>query len=200
MKILRVEPLITKGPFVISSEYEQIQKEIIASIKSVKWPVGNDSFVVHPERKGNGVKPIKNSCMDYLFDKGWKHEARMKILADAKPGPIDAVRSTKSGLPFVFEWETGNISSSHRALNKIAVGMLEGCIIGGCLVLPSRAFYNFLTDRVGNYRELEPYFPLWRALDCHIQNGVLFIVEVEHDDVSTKVPKIPKGTDGRALR
>ena len=199
MKILRVEHLITKGSFAVSSEFIQIKKEIIASIESVNWPIGNNRFVVHPERMGNGVKPIKNSCMEYLLGKKWDLEARMRIMAATKPGPIDAVRCISSGLPFVLEWETGNISSSHRALNKIAVGMLEECIVGGCLVLPSRNFYQYLTDRVGNFQELEPYFPLWRALDCHIHNGVLFVIEIEHDETSTDVPKIPKGTDGWAL-
>jgi hypothetical protein len=45
--------------------------------------------------------------------------------------------------------------------------------------------------------ELEPYFDMWRSVRCGA--GILEVVEVEHDDVSTSVPKIPKGTDGRAL-
>jgi len=56
---------------------------------------------------------------------------------------------------------------------------------------------TYLTDRVGNYAELEPYLDLWRAVRC--DNGVLEIVVIEHDDVSYDVPRIPKGTDGRAL-
>jgi hypothetical protein len=40
------------------------------------------------------------------------------------PGPIDAVLTEKQG-DFAFEWETGNISSSHRALNKIALGLIN---------------------------------------------------------------------------
>ena len=200
MKILRVEHLIAKGPFAVSAEFKEIQDEIVASIATVRWPIGSHNFTVRPEKKGNGVPLIKTSCMEYLSDKGWQLEARMKIMAASKPGPIDANRVTTAGLPFVLEWETGNISSSHRAMNKISVGLLEGCVIGGCLILPSRKFYTYLTDRIGNYQELEPYFPLWRSLDCHITNGVLFVVEIEHDAVSEDVPRIPKGTDGRALR
>jgi len=37
----------------------------------------------------------------------------------------------------------------------------------------------------------------WKAVKC--ENGVLEIVVVEHDAESFEVPKIPKGTDGRAL-
>ena len=43
-----------------------------------------------------------------------------------KPGKIDAVKNLPDGRYFAFEWETGNISSSHRALNKMAIGLLDG--------------------------------------------------------------------------
>ncbi len=56
----------------------------------------------------------------------------------------------------------------------------------------------YLTDRIGNFAELEPYLDLWSAVPC--ENGVLEIVVVEHDAESFDVPRIEKGTDGRALR
>jgi hypothetical protein len=95
-----------------------------------------------------------------------------------------------------FEWETGNISSSHRSLNKMCLGLLKGAIKAGMLVVPSRQLYPFLTDRIGNIAELEPYFDLWRSTQC--AEGVLDIVVIEHDATSMNVPRIPKGTDGRA--
>lgn len=200
MKIKKITELVAEGPFASSPDLIKLKEEILESIQSVVWPPENDTFIVNPERKGNGVKPIKKACMRSLLNKGWTLEKRMKILALAKPGPVDAIRhSLRGSLPFVLEWETGNISSSHRALNKIAVGMLEGCIIGGCLILPSRELYKYLTDRVGNYQELEPYFPLWNSLKAHIRDGVLLVIEVEFDLTSDHVPKIPKGTDGWAL-
>jgi hypothetical protein len=58
--------------------------------------------------------------------------------------------------------------------------------------------YKYLTDRVGNFPELEPYFPLWQALK--VEEGLLTIIAIEHDAVSQSVPRIPKGTDGRALQ
>jgi hypothetical protein len=79
----------------------------------------------------------------------------------------------------------------------MAVGILKKMLIGGLLVLPTRAMYKYLTDRVGNFPELEPYFPLWRAL--HVDEGLLMVVAIEHDAVSRDVPRIAKGTDGRAL-
>jgi hypothetical protein len=65
------------------------------------------------------------------------------------------------------------------------------------LILPTRALYRYLTDRVGNYREIEPYFPLWSALP--VKEGYLGVIAVEHDATSGDVPRITKGTNGRAL-
>jgi hypothetical protein len=115
---------------------------------------------------------------------------------------VDAIKDLGDGRIFALEWETGNISSSHRALNKMAVGLLDKVIAGGILVLPSRAMYLYLTDRVGNYSEIQPYFPVWECLgnSGQISDGVLVVIEVEHDALSDAVPWIPKGTDGRALR
>jgi hypothetical protein len=122
----------------------------------------------------------------------------MSIASRIKPGPIDAVKKLIDGRFFAVEWETGNISSSHRALNKMAVGLLDGMLAGGVLILPSRNMYQYLTDRIGNYSEIEPYFPVWRNLT--VREGVLAVIEIEHDGVSMDIPPIRKGTDGRALR
>lgn len=64
-------------------------------------------------------------------------------------------------------------------------------------MLPSRKLYVYLTDRIGNIQEIKPYFALWRSVP--IRNGILEIVVIEQDAVSKDVPRIPKGTDGRAL-
>jgi hypothetical protein len=131
-----------------------------------------------------------------LVKHGWKTEVALDIATVARPGKLDAVLKTKYGL-VALEWETGNISSSHRALNKMALGIMKGLLAAGMLVVPSREFYKFLTDRVGNWSELEPYLDLWRAIPC--RSGVLEVLVVEHDATSTKVRRIPKGTSGRAL-
>jgi len=64
-------------------------------------------------------------------------------------------------------------------------------------MVPTRAMYEYLTDRVGNYEELEPYFEMWRR--SQVEEGLLVVVAIEHDGVSKDVPRIPKGTNGRAL-
>jgi len=127
---------------------------------------------------------------------GWNLETKIAIAARVRPGPLDATKHVGDKI-FAVEWETGNISSSHRALNKLALGIISGVLIGGVLILPTRNMYKYLTDRVGNLEELEPYFPLWRTLQC--DEGLLAVMAIEHDAVSKEVPRIRKGTNGRAL-
>ena len=127
---------------------------------------------------------------------GWQLETKLDIATAVRPGPMDATYWVNNRL-FCVEWETGNISSSHRSVNKMALGIIKKILIGGALILPTREMYQYLTDRVGNFRELSPYFPLWKSLT--IEAGLLLVIAIEHDAVSDNVPRIPKGTDGRAL-
>ena len=200
MRIAHTEFLIQYGAFAASKEWEGRYSEICDAIKAVEWPQGSGSFTLFDQYgkkrgQGNGVKPIKDLCMSHLVKCGWVCETKIDIAAVNKPGKIDAVCKVTGGLLCV-EWETGNISSSHRALNKMCLGMLKGALVGGVLILPTRDMYKYLTDRVGNYKEIEPYFPLWQSIPVKI--GVLAVIAVEHDGVSQHVPRIPKGTDGRA--
>ncbi len=201
MKIIKITTLIESGPFSKSDILEKILKEIYSSIEKIEHPKGSGKFILHDQcgkkrGEGNGVKPIKLLCMKFLKQAGWELETREPVSSEKHPGPIDAALKV-AGRLFCFEWETGNISSSHRALNKMAIGILKGRLIGGVLVLPSRAMYHYLTDRVGNFQEIEPYFLLWKSLS--VKEGYLAVIEIEHDGVSKKVKRIPKGTDGRAL-
>lgn len=143
------------------------------------------------------MKLIKDACMSHLKSLGWSLETPIPIAVLKKPGKMDATYPVGNRL-FCVEWETGNISSSHRAMNKMALGILKGVLIGGALILPTRAMYKYLTDRVGNFPELEPYFPLWKALK--VEEGLLAVIAIEHDSVSRSVPRIPKGTNGRAIQ
>ncbi len=198
MKITEIKTLIEVGNFKSSPEMKQIENHLRQAIYAIQHPQGTGQFILHPKKKGNGVKPIKDAFVSTLEDLGWEPEARLPIAVYKKPGPLDAVIKLPNGQHYAVEWETGNISSSHRALNKIVVGLQTGQLIGGTLVLPSGNMYPYLTDRVGNYPELEPYFSVWESMD--IKEGVLTIIVVEQDGVSLDVPRIQKGTDGRALR
>lgn len=201
MKIMEEVKLISCGKFSKSKEWETARKRLHRAIKKVEWPPGSGKFTIYPESgkkrgMGNGVVPIKTGLMLDLEKQGYRLEALAVLDGDRKFGKFDAVYDTSYG-PAVVEWETGNISSSHRSLNKMALFLLEGRIAAGTLIVPTRALYNYLTDRVGNMQELGPYLKLWQSLP--LKNGVLEIVAIEHDATSMNVPKIKKMTAGRAL-
>lgn len=200
MKIVHEEILLHSGRFADSAEWKKARKSLHAAIRRVEWPAGSGSFTIFPESgkrsgEGNGVRPIKEGLLSRLRDLKWKANVPVTMWAGRPPGNYDAVLSTSAG-DVVLEWETGNISSSHRSLNKMALGTMKHIIAGGVLIVPSRAMYMFLTDRVGNFAEIEPYLEMWKSLPC--SDGVLEIVVIEHDAVSTSVPRIPKGSDGWA--
>lgn len=194
--------IVKLGSFSNSQELRLINQEINTAIHKISWPPGSNKFYLNPLSKGkkrgegNGVKPIKEACITYLKSKGWQDEKRIRPKGVAGTGPLDIIKRTSSGL-FALEWETGNISSSHRALNKICLGVMNKELIGGVLVVPSNALYPYLTDRIGNYRELVPYLSMWGRLPY--TEGLISIIVVEQDGFKTNVPRIPKGTDGRAL-
>ena len=201
MKIVREVKLIGCGKFANSEEWKKARRKLRAAIKKVEWPKGSGKFTIYAQSgkkrgEGNGVTPIKGGLMIDLEKQGYRLESPAVLTANRRFGKFDAVFDTKYG-PAVVEWETGNISSSHRSLNKMALFLLEGKIAAGTLIVPSREMYKYLTDRVGNMQELEPYLEMWKALPC--KEGVLEIVVIEHDAASLNVPRIAKGTDGRAL-
>ena len=205
MKIVETVTLIERGDFPKSESWKRISEDIHAAITAVEWPVGSGQFTIRPAKHGNGVKPIKLGLIADLRAKGWNIEHPFSEVDDAnrtaatvaKPGDFDAVLIDDTSASAV-EWETGNISSSHRALNKMALGLKRGTLASATLVVPSNVLYPFLTDRIGNVRELRPYFDLWRDVTC--ENGVLQIVVIEHDAADTNAPLIPKGKDGNAKK
>jgi hypothetical protein len=204
MKIVHTEHLVDVGRFSGTEAWRRIDTQIKLAIQAVHWPPGSDAFILNGQRgkkrgEGNGVVPIKQAWQQYLKAEGWLMEQRLSIMDTLNPGPFDAVYQVEDGRFFCAEWETGNISSSHRALNKILLGIMRRVVVGGALVVPSREMYIYLTDRVGNYQELQPYFPVWRAFAHTIDEGLLMIYVVEHDKIDPSVPRIAKGTDGRAL-
>ena len=178
----------------------KLMGQIRDSIKNMEHPQGSGQFLLYNERKGNGVKPIKYSFLNDLKNNRWILEHRVDVgVTNTKPGPIDAVYPLGNKF-FVVEWETGNISSSHRAINKMVKGILSNQLVGGFLILPSREMYEFLTDRIGDFRELAPYFDVWSKTNYDIEEEYVYVMEIEHDGI-TNDPffRITKGTDGRAL-
>ena len=197
MKLAKIEYLIKRGKLPASEERVAIIADLKKAIESVVWPPGSSSFVLNPSTgrgrgEGNGVKPIKEACMLTFSKLGWSIDERKNPLR------LDAIKPLTSKTAFGVEWETGNISSSHRAINRLFLGHRQGVLVGGLLIVPTRSLYHYLTDRVGNFAELELYFDLWKDA-AGWKEGVLAIVAVEHDGTDPTVPRISKGTDGRAL-
>lgn len=206
MRLVDFVRLIDNARFSQTEPYHKIEQDLRDAIDHVRWPPNGPDFAIYPEsgkkrKEGNGVKPIKLGFQSLLSERGWRLERRYPAAKDesaVRPGAFDAwMELADAGFsPFVIEWETGNISSSHRALNKMATGLQEGILSGGILVLPTRHLYPYLTDRIGNFDELKPYFKFWSSMPVR---GFLAVVSVEHDRESLEVPRIPKGTDGRAI-
>ncbi|MBA3808168.1 MAG: restriction endonuclease [Solirubrobacterales bacterium] len=200
MKIVEVQDVISAGAFPRSPTWKRACAEVEDAIGCVDWPLGSGTFSINPKRHGNGVKPIKRPCTGRLEQLGWRVEAFPPLASNVlRPGDLDAL-VVRDGHYIAFEWETGNISSSHRALNKLVLGLIHRAVTGCFLVVPSRALYPYLTDRIGNMGELKPYLPLWNAASEKVKDAALRIYAVEHDLTDEKVATIPKGTDGRALR
>lgn len=188
------------GPYAASAHWARTRRSIHKSVRRCAWPPGSHTFTIYPQSgkkrgEGNGVGPIKNEFIKELRKQDWTVEGAAKNRLGQELGRFGAVLPGPEG-PVVVEWETGNVSSSHRSMNKRTMLVSDGIIAAGTLVVPSRKLYVYLTDRIGNYEELEPYLTLWRSVPC--KSGVLEIVVIEQDAESYGVPRIPKGPSGRA--
>ena len=203
MKLVEECVLLDTGGAGESDAVVQALSEIRRAIDLVRWPPGTRHFYIFPESgkgrgQGNGVVPIKSEFMAAIRAMGWGREVPFPVAAASDGsafGDMDASKSFGTDL-FLVEWETGNISSSHRSLNKAAIGLVAREITGAVVIVPSAKLAPFLTDRIGNIRELRSYFSLWNSVQ--VERGYLAVFCVEQDGVSIDVPRIPKGTDGRA--
>ncbi len=200
MKIIHIETILSCGSFAKSRHWAETRSTIHKAVTKCSWPPGRKRFTIYPESgkkrgEGNGVVPIRDEFIKELRKLKWTIEGPAKNKLGQFLGDFDAVIPGPEG-PVVVEWETGNISSSHRSMNKLTMLVADGIIAAGTLVVPSRKLYVYLTDRIGNYQELEPYLKLWKSVPC--KKGVLEIVVIEQDAVSKDVPRIPKTTGGRA--
>lgn len=213
MQIVEALDLANAGSFPRSDVWNRAQSEVEAAIEKADWPHGSGSFSLNPEAKAtagggsdrhpNGVEPIKVPMIEHLRSCGWETEALPKLPVGTAgrdvltTGDLDALLLDNDSY-VGFEWETGNVSSSHRAINKLLDGITRGSLQGGILVVPTRETARYLTERVGNFEELAPYFEFWNRYP--MPNGVLRIYGVAHDKLDPRTPYIPKRTDGRARR
>ena len=131
-----------------------------------------------------------------LYPSGEKHQEPLATSF----GPFDFATTVHGGIKTVIEWETGNISSSHRSINKLCVCLNAGIVQAGVVIVPSRPLYKHLTDRIGNIDELSGYLSLWQSMETKVKRGLLAIAVVEHDHLTTDAafPLLDRGTDGRS--
>ncbi|WP_138509427.1 PDDEXK family nuclease [Maricaulis alexandrii] len=189
MKVVDTKRVLGKGALAPSSEWQKLRNDVIAAITAVEWPIGSGRFTISPQKDKNGVRPITQQAAKHLANRGWTSQVNWPIDTSKRPAKIDSAFESQHGL-IAFEWETGNVASSHRSMNKICLGLNMGVLAGGILAISSNKLAPYLTDRVGNIGEIERYIPLWTATPCSA--GVIEILVVEHDAEDLTTPPIPK--------
>lgn len=150
------------------------------------------------EKNCNGVVPVKEGiyrCLEAYYK--WFREKPLAYFEDAqKGGPIDVYKEFGDRIhPFNvgLEFETGNISSAHRSMNKLCMGIKHGDLQMAFLIMPIKRLAYYLTDRVSNYEELAPYFGLLDDFPI-----VVFGFDADHYDPTA--PLLAKGRDGMSKR
>lgn len=173
-----------------SKSAQNAYSEITSSITNMIGNINNSS------KNCNGVVPIKEGCYQLLEEQyEWFREKPLDSFSE-KGGPIDVYKefyNESSVLRVGLEFETGNISSAHRSMNKLAIGIVNNDIDFAALIMPVHNLSYYLTDRVSNYEELEPYFSL-------VNNSPFIFLGFDAEDYSSSYPILPKGKDGMSHR
>src|SRR5579872_7026683 len=148
LKLIRTEILFDHSGYAETPWFRKIAEELAEAVLAIRNPPGADDFAIYPVKDSNGVPAIKTAFIACLRElHGWSGEFRYQIEGQLARGPVDVARKVEEqDRMFAVEWETGNVSSSHRALNKMTLGIRDDILCGGILVLPSRRLYDLLTD------------------------------------------------------
>lgn len=229
MKWLRTLVLFNEGDVMSSAGWETVHKSYKKAIESIQHPANSGALTIRKKAvrlnskqfDRNGVGYLRSNFLRNMVDvEKWRPEESVDLGRDRQQpairlyptcenyrepitsgfGGFDFLTTTPDGIRVAIEWETGNISSSHRSMNKLAIALKTGIIQAGVLILPSRELYVHLTDRIGNISELSGYLEMWESLKATVERGLLAITVVEHDAVSDDpgLPYLPTGNDGRA--
>ena len=181
-----------------------IKNQFLANLKLAGWHAERPAGLA---REPQALEKAKHKAEVLLKEYPGKRDVRLddadwsEVFHD-KVGDFDFFTELPNGVRCVIEWETGNISSSHRSMNKLCLVMLAGLVDIGVVILPSRELYAHLTDRIGNWMELSPYLPLWHRIGQGMDRGLLAVTVVEHDGLTDDqaIPYIKPGTDGRSRK
>jgi hypothetical protein len=228
MKLINTVIVFDRGEVAKTSEgWANAHTSYTKVIREMEHPPGAGEFKLHPyeevdgEERRNGVTAIKEQFLTRMQGAKWTDEESLSldagIAAATKADPWltyptgeelnQALHASVGDLDFWIksgdekigiEWETGNISSSHRSLNKLCLALIYGVLDICVLIVPSRDMYEHLTDRIGNWKELNPYLPLWRGAGTSVKRGMLAITIVEQDSLDESVPYIPRTNAGRS--
>ena len=228
MKWLRTVIIIDRGDIVSSTDWKNIHESYVRSIESIDFPEGSKKLTLRKKVKKsknqwdrNGVVYLRKRFIENMVNiEKWQPEIGFDLGKNQTPpnlslypslkshqevitsefGGFDLLMKAKNGTHVAIEWETGNISSSHRSMNKLAIALSSGKVQAGILIVPSRELYEHLTDRVGNIGELSGYLSMWKSMEGKVEKGLLAITIVEHDELTEKkdFPYLPRGNDGRA--
>ena len=190
----KAQEMIDKEPLALQA-YLEVKNSIIYNVTP-----GYDKFILNNSEKNcNGVVPVKEQCYVILEQQYlWYREKPLKYLHyDVKKGgPIDVYKefvSNNKDLRVGLEFETGNISSAHRSINKLCLGLEKGELDIAMLMLPIKKMAFYLTDRISNYEELEPYFIL-------LNSRPFIVFGFDADEYSSNIALLPKGKDGMSKR
>lgn len=224
MQWLRTIILFDQGDVISSETWKRAHESYVRAIQAIDHPRGSGTLglrrISKDKKSRNGVSYLKNRFVEHMGEQEWLTEARVKLKSGhdnpmlrtypdmkehvepvtARFGGFDFMSVTPDGVRVAIEWETGNISSSHRSLNKLSLALSNGDIQVGVLVVPSRDMYFHMTDRVGNIGELSPYLAFWERTKHMVTSGLLAVTVVEHDHLSDdeELPYLSVGRDGRA--
>lgn len=174
--------------------------EVVTSMASTTWPTDSEIFTINnSEKNANGVVPLKDRCYIMLEETfNWYREKPLDVLSieKSKGGPIDVYKEfiEDNAIKRVgMEFETGNIGSAHRSMNKLILGINRQEIDLAIILMPVSQLSYFLTDRVSNFEELEPYF--------ENTNGKPFVyIGFNAEAYDSSVPLIPKTSAGMSKR
>lgn len=230
MKWLRTLVLFDQGDVISSDDWRSLHESYVRSIQSIDNPRGSGTLRLRKKVRlpngrwlRNGVGYLRARFLDHIQNvEGWKAEGVVDLARDREQpqillypsleryrepitsdfGGFDLVTTGDNGMQIAIEWETGNISSSHRSMNKLAIALGAGIIQVGVLIVPSRSTYDHLTDRIGNIGELSGYLSMWQSLKASVPHGLLAISVVEHDELTDErdFAFLKAGPDGRAAK
>jgi hypothetical protein len=230
VKWLRTIIVFSKGEVLSSEDWSHVHDSYVRSIQSIDFPEGSGELKLRRKVRRsdgqwnrNGVGYLKRRFLGQMVStEGWQAEAEFDLGRNRTPpdlmlypslqhhqepitsefGGFDLGIRAPNGSHVAIEWETGNISSSHRSMNKLAIALATGRVQAGVLIVPSRYLYEHLTDRIGNIGELSGYLLMWKDLEARVERGVLAISIVEHDSLTDDpdYPYLPTGNDGRAAQ